>query len=126
MGLILRQAARGDVVSAVIDKVGSPTFAPHVAGKILDMSLAQTEGIRHLVNAGAATRHAFAARVLDQFGYTDTVTPITSEAFPSLVRRPAYSALSTIHADAKLPPWQDAVDELAKTQHSYGPGRRSR
>lgn len=117
VGLILRQASQGGIVSVVTDKVGSPAFAPHVAAKILDLSIAGTEGVRHLANAGTATRYDLACRIVDRFGYGAAVLPATSDAFPDPVRRPEYSVLETVYADAALPPWQHAVDELAAANH---------
>jgi dTDP-4-dehydrorhamnose reductase len=113
VGLILRQAAQGRAVQAVTDKLGSPSYAPHVAARILEFSTAQTDGVRHLANQGGTTRHDFAQRVLEVFGYGHGVVATTSDAFPDRVRRPNYSVLATNYTDTQLPTWQQAVEELA-------------
>jgi len=99
-------------VRAVTDRWGSPSFAPHVAGRILDYATTGVEGIRHLSNRGVTTRYGFTSRLLAALGFPP-VEPATSDEFPDPVERPVYSGLTTRSADAILPEWEAAVDELA-------------
>lgn len=112
IGQVLERATRSQKVYAVTDRSGSPAYAPHVAAKIIDLAEQRTSGIRHVANRGTVTRYEFALHVLGMFGYGACVRPATSEAFPDPVRRPDYSGLATTYADAQLPPWQQAIQEL--------------
>lgn len=113
IGVLVRRAQAGQRVQVVSDKWGSPSFAPHVAAKVLDYVASGTQGVRHVANAGVTTRFEFAREVLLGLGYPD-VEPVTSAAFPDRVVRPDYSGLATTYPDAALPPWQAAVGELVR------------
>lgn len=113
VGLMVKQIAEGkkDLI-AVDDKVGSPSYAPHVASRIVEFAQRATGGIRHVVNNGIASRYDVARAVVGLWGNeTVTVSPVKSDAFPSVILRPDYSGLSTIYNDAILPDWHESLKE---------------
>lgn len=113
IGSLTRRAQAGKSVAVVSDKWGSPSFAPHVAQKLLSYSLDGLQGVRHIANAGVTTRYEFARVVLSGLGYVD-VQPCTSRSFPDPVVRADYSGLATTYGDAVLPPWRAAVEEMLR------------
>jgi dTDP-4-dehydrorhamnose reductase len=112
VGVLVRRSQAGQRVRAVTDRWGSPSFAPHIAGRLLDYATTGVEGVRHLTNRGVTTRYSLTSRLLAALAFP-AVEPATSDEFPDPVERPVYSGLTTRYADAILPEWQAAVDELA-------------
>ena len=57
--------ADGRTLPLVADEVGSPTYAPDLAGGILDLaSDPASVGLHHVVNDGSASRATWARQVL--------------------------------------------------------------
>jgi dTDP-4-dehydrorhamnose reductase len=120
---VLRLAAERDDMEMVADQRGSPTPAADLAAAVLAATAAidagtATFGTYHFAGAGAATRHAFASRVVAaQAAFTGrrpAVNAITAKAFGAAARRPAYSVLDSSKFAAafgvRAGPWEDAVD----------------
>jgi dTDP-4-dehydrorhamnose reductase len=118
VGAILRRARQHGEVCAVTDKWGSPSFAPHVASRIIDYGLQGLTGVRHLANDGVTNRFEFAVHILKHFGFGAIVRPATTNDFPDPVRRPDYAGLATNYPDANLPAWTQAVAELKRSELS--------
>lgn len=113
--------------SVVADQFGSPTSARSLARALWRAAaLPEARGLAHFANVGVASWWEFAVAIAAAAlarGLLDSnpvVTPITTAEYPTLARRPAYSALD---ARASLAawglegtPWKDALgatlDEL--------------
>jgi dTDP-4-dehydrorhamnose reductase len=116
---ILRKAHRGEPLSVVADQTGSPTWARFVAEAVAAVTgrgLARKEryaGLYHVSCAGAATWHEFAEEILAAAGIQARVARITSDAYPSAARRPAYSLLDCSkfarEFSIMLPLWRTGV-----------------
>ncbi len=121
---MLAQAASQDSVRVVEDQRGSPTYAPHLVGAILDLARIVSApgvdapwGVYHAANAGTTTWRAFAeevfARSRELGGPTATVEPIRSADYPTPAPRPANSQLDCSKLaqtfGLSLPPWQAGV-----------------
>lgn len=115
VGVILRRAASAGVIEAVDDKHGSLTYAPHAANRLLYYCRTQPQGIRHLVNQGIVSRHHVAQAVLKLWSPETTLHGVSSNAFPSAVQRPPFSGMRTLHEDALLPEWREALREQFET-----------
>lgn len=111
VGTILRRAASAGAVEAVDDKYGSLTYASHAATGLLHFCRTQPQGIRHLVNRGIVSRYDVAKAVLELWSPKTKLHRVSSDAFPSAVRRPSFSGMRTLHADALLPEWREALQE---------------
>ncbi|ULQ59871.1 dTDP-4-dehydrorhamnose reductase [Brucepastera parasyntrophica] len=92
-------------ISVVNDQIGTPTWA-HDLAEIVFMLIKRTDetdpvpyGIYHFTNDGIISWYDFALEIYRQGRTTGLLTddciinPCSSEAFPSKVRRPAYSVL---------------------------------
>ena len=122
---MLRLATERPVLSVVDDQRGAPTFAPHLASAILDMSqqMAGASGADPRWGLYQATAHGdttwcglarevFAIAV----GYgvrVPAVVGITTAEYPTAARRPANSRLDGGKLAAQfgitLPQWQDGA-----------------
>lgn len=103
---ILTHAGRGTDLKVVNDQIGSPTYAPHLAQAILDVSRkvvsANREGIDwgvyHAAGSGTASWYEVAREILDcsqaAGGPVTSLAPIGTEGYPTRARRPANSRLN--------------------------------
>lgn len=107
---MLRLMASKYELNVVDDQIGCPTNAGHLAEAILRIlpdTLASDRnlmGTYHLTSPDAMSWYAFARRIqvaaieawgTDWSGADCKITPVGSDAFPTIAKRPRYSALST-------------------------------
>lgn len=113
VGAILRKIAHGEtVLNAINDKVGTLAYTAHIAEKIFHYVGHSTFGVRHLANTGEVSRYDVAREIVELWEAQGvTVVPVTSDAFPSPVRRPDYAVLTTLYEDAGMPSWKSALGE---------------
>jgi dTDP-4-dehydrorhamnose reductase len=110
----------------VDDQVGSPTYAPNLAGAILEISQRildgslpwpDVTGVYHAVGSGSGSWADVAQAVFDASaalrGPCAEVVRITTAEYPTRAVRPANSCLSTDRLQkvfgVSLPPWREAV-----------------
>lgn len=110
---ILTQAVDGKPIRVVTDITFSPSYTRHVARTIRHIVERGRYGTYHVTNSGYCTWHEFAVEILKQAGFDVPVAPTTSAEFPTLARRPAFSALAhDALAALDIPPvpsWQEGV-----------------
>ena len=110
---ILNTAERGEPLRVVTDITFSPSYTRHVADAIRRIVETERFGTYHVTNAGQCTWYEFATEILRRAKIDLPIARTTSSEFPTLAKRPAYSALAhTAMVEAGLPPlpaWQDAV-----------------
>lgn len=102
---LLARARQSGVVEVVADQIGAPTPATALA----DTGVALTrrllvgnpiaDGVYHLTAGGATSWAGFAEAIRGVMGelgrpWVATILPVPAQAYPSPVRRPAYSVLS--------------------------------
>ena len=104
---MLRLAAERPELRVVDDQYGAPTFAADIAAAIAVIATKLTSsevrpsdyGVFHYASAGETTWCRFARSIMEQSalrgGPHVPVTAIATREFPTKVRRPAYSKLST-------------------------------
>jgi dTDP-4-dehydrorhamnose reductase len=129
---MLRLARERDTLRVVDDQIGSPTTTAVVAGAIHHVlgrrwtqdtsSLPAFEGTFHVTCHGQTTWYGFARAILDgaaDRGLLDRVPrlePVSTSAFPTAARRPAYSVLDQSKFertfDYRLVDWQYALDAV--------------
>jgi dTDP-4-dehydrorhamnose reductase len=104
----------GEPLRVVADEVGSPTFAPDLAGAMADLVAAAPSGIYHLAGAGIASRHDFALAVVDRCRPDRPVAPISRTEFVRASAAPPWAVLDCSKAASfgvLLRPWAAAVAE---------------
>lgn len=122
---MLKIGADRDELNVVMDQIGSPTHADHIAQGIIKIAQnlkqqANNEdlyGVFHMTSAGQTSWYGFAQAIFEASkladGPTAIVKPITTEKYPLPAPRPANSRLnctkiSQIHG-VKLPHWKDMI-----------------
>lgn len=117
---IVQQLRDGnDVVYAVIDKLGTPTYVPDFSACILRLIGTGSYGLYHMACEGEGSRYDVAACIIETFGLRDRVrlVPVESdffaEEFPS--PRPPSEIMRNLVLDLQglnsMRPWQIALRE---------------
>jgi dTDP-4-dehydrorhamnose reductase len=107
-----------DEIKVVNDQIGQPTTTTDLASKILEtVNLRIVSGIYHGTNSGEATWWEFARELFYLSGESvERVTAVSSDQFPSHVKRPAYSVLDHSTWDkiglSPMRDWRDALREI--------------
>ena len=119
---ILRAAAVRPGLRVVRDEIGSPTHTWDLAEATAALLMTTDYGLYHAVNEGACARDDFARAILCCAGLKTTVTPCSSDEFPSKARRPAYSVLSNAKLERNtgcvMRTWEAALDAYIKRRNS--------
>lgn len=88
------------------DQWGRPTYAPDLAEAIFQMRGA--EGLYHYANQGVATKYEFGLAMREEalvMGFpvvTESILPVSASSFPSVCKRPVYSAFDTTKIEKQL------------------------
>ncbi len=102
-------------VRVVNDQCGSPTFAPHLAKGVAQLLETEAYGTYHMAGTGEATWYDLTRALYREMGLGASVIPITTDQYPRLARRPAYSVLTTLqHPRILLPHWAEGVRTFAQ------------
>jgi dTDP-4-dehydrorhamnose reductase len=123
---MLRVGAGRDTLTVVDDQRGSPTSAADLAAALMAITVRLVEdanaptGTYHFSNAGETSWAGFATEIFRQSALrgraSASVTPITTEQYPTPATRPANSLLShdAIRAAYGVEPraWQDALGDI--------------
>ena len=108
-----------DKLTVVNDQIGSPTYTPDLAKLLVDMAESDKYGIYHATNEGFCSWYEFACEIFKQASEYDSVyknvsvSPVTSDKYPSKAKRPSNSRMNknklTENGFERLPAWQDAL-----------------
>ena len=117
---MLRLGGEREQLDVVHDQVGSPTYATDLAHALL--SIASTASnhhslievpVYHFANQGICSWYDFTNAIFELAAVDCVVNPITSEQYPTPVKRPHYSVLSTEKIKQQfqlsIPYWRGAL-----------------
>lgn len=79
--------------TVVNDQRGNPTNAADLAHHILKLAATEQYGVYHCTGAGECSWYEFASKIVEYAGIPATISPCTTEEYPTPAKRPAYSAL---------------------------------
>ena len=107
-------------LTVVNDQFGSPTYAPHLARKIIDLAESKAVGgIYHMAGDGCATWFDFAKALFRELGVTTPLEPIAAKDYSYRAPRPRYTVLATEKGERwKLPRWEQGLSEFVKALKS--------
>ena len=110
---IIALADKHQELRVVADEIGNPTFAPDLAGAIVQLIQTRAYGTYHFTNSGYCSRYDFAKEVLRLSGREQIpVHPITLAEYPRASTVPPFTALENRNGKAlgiELRPWQEGV-----------------
>jgi dTDP-4-dehydrorhamnose reductase len=120
LSTIVAQARRGERLTAIRNAYGTPTYAPDLAQRLLELAQLDLPGTFHVVNAGAgASYEEFARMALDLSGCgaTNQLVSVDVDSLERVAPRPRNSRLKCLLSEAigltPLPPWQDSLRSFA-------------
>lgn len=105
-------------LGVIFDQVGTPTYAPDLAGLLLLMAERlhagqSSYGLYHYSNEGVASWYDFACAVFEYEGLSLQVRPLRTEEYPTPAQRPAYSVLDKAKVKAdfgiSIPHWRTSL-----------------
>lgn len=123
---VIARAHRGELLRAINDAVGTPTYAPDLARQLHRLAQLDLPGTYHVVNDGEGAsfeefaRHAIEAAGLD----VNLVQGVSLHTLKRPAPRPRNSRLKCLRSAAAgldpLPSWEDAVLDFAGATRSDG------
>lgn len=114
---MLRLAKERGELNVVSDQIGSPTYAADLAKAIVtiisDDNVIEKMGIYHYSNEGICSWYEFAKEIVRLGDITCHIEPLTTEQYPTRVKRPAYSVLDKTKIKrefgVEVPEWKEAL-----------------
>ena len=109
-----------DSISVVADQIGSPTNAIDLADAILTIVSKDdlTYGIFNYSNEGECSWFGFAQKIKEFSNSTIEINPVSTSAYPTKAKRPAYSLLDKSKIkevyQLNIPTWEDSLKEELK------------
>jgi dTDP-4-dehydrorhamnose reductase len=111
--LMLRLAREGKPIRVVEDHVASPTYAPALASRAIDLLERDLTGLFHVGGGQPISWFAYAALIFEKAGVKADLCPTNEREYRTAARRPKYSALENARMRecgiAAMPPLADAV-----------------
>jgi dTDP-4-dehydrorhamnose reductase len=119
---ILSLARAGRSLRVVDDQTGSPTSTVDLAEAALRLNERQASGLFHVTGAGKTTWYEFAGAVLEVFGVSAELLPVSTQEWltmrPRQACRPRYSVLdcsaTTAIAGVQMKPWREALAQYTR------------
>ncbi|HVW11246.1 MAG TPA: dTDP-4-dehydrorhamnose reductase [Bryobacteraceae bacterium] len=111
--LMLRLAREGKPIRVVEDHVASPTFAPLLASRSIDMLERNLDGVFHCGGGEAISWFEYARLIFEKAGVRADLTPTNEREYRTAARRPRFSALANARMAERgiraMPPLAEAV-----------------
>jgi len=112
--LMLRMARSGQPIRVVEDHVASPTFAPLLAARTIELSERGHLGTFHIGGGTPISWFQYARTIFEVAGIKPELQATNEREHRTLARRPKYSALSNGKMERiglePMPPLRDAVE----------------
>ena len=111
--LMLRLAASPNPIRVVEDHVASPTFAPLLAARTIDLVEHSLSGLFHIGGGAPSSWFQFARLIFEAAGVSPVLLATNEREYRSPARRPKYSALSNAKMErvglAPMPPLREVL-----------------
>ena len=112
--LMLRLGASGKPIRVVEDHIASPSFAPALASRTIDLAERDHSGIFHIGGGTAISWFQFAGLIFEAAGMSPELQATNEREYRTPARRPKYSALSNAKAERTgiepMPPLRQALE----------------
>lgn len=118
---IVERARRGERLRAINDSYGTPTYAPHLAGRLRQLAQLDLPGTYHVVNSGeGASFEDFARLALTDAGLDlDLIEGVSMRMLTRPAPRPRNSRLRCLLSEAigltEMPSWKTGVRDFMDT-----------
>jgi dTDP-4-dehydrorhamnose reductase len=123
--LMLRLAGSGQPIRVVEDHVASPTFAPLLASRTIDLVERDLSGVFHVGGGTPSSWFQFAKTIFEAAGLAPTLLATNEREYRTAARRPRYSALSNAKMERvglqHMPPLKEAVEAYFEARRQLVP-----
>lgn len=123
--LMLRLAASGRPIRVVEDHVASPTYAPWLASRTVDLVERGLTGLFHVGGGSPISWFEFARLIFQAAGLSPELRPTNEREYRTEARRPKFSALSNAKMEAAglapMPPLPEALQDYFKRRPPVTP-----
>ena len=128
--LMLRRAHDGQPIKVVEDHIGSPTYAPLLAARTIDLVEKNQHGVFHIAGGTPIPWFHFAKLIFETAGLNPPLHATNEREYRTPARRPKYSALSNEKMEragiAPMPPLAECVKAyLAEREKLVSPAKGS-
>jgi dTDP-4-dehydrorhamnose reductase len=121
--LMLRLAREGKPIRVVEDHSASPTYAPALASRSIDLLENDLDGIFHLGGGQPVSWFDFAKLIFEKSGTAANLTPTNEREYRTAASRPKFSALENArlrtHKIAPMPPLAQAIEEYLVARRQF-------
>lgn len=121
--LMLRLAQSGQPIRVVEDHVASPTYAPALAERTIDLMESTHRGLFHIGGGEAISWFDFARKIFDAAGLKPELKPTNEREYRTAARRPKFSALANARLAttgvAPMPPLTQALAAYMAARLAY-------
>lgn len=121
--LMLRLAREGKPLRIVEDHVASPTYAPALAARSIDLLQRSLSGVFHVGGGTPISWFDYARLIFEKAGVTADLTPTNEREYRTAARRPRYSALENARMRecgvAPMPTLAEAVEAYLVERRQY-------
>ncbi len=128
--LMLRLAAAGQPIRVVEDHTASPTFAPALAKRTIDLAERQVGGVFHIGGGTPVSWFDFARLIFDVAGLRPSLVATNEREYRTAARRPRYSALCNGKIERAgldpMPPLREAMEQYFAETAAAGADPRSK
>lgn len=111
--LMLRLAGEGKPIRVVQDHIASPTYAPALAARSVDLVERGLLGLFHIGGGTPISWFDWARMIFEAAGVQAELRPTNEQEYRTAARRPKFSALSNSKIErlglAPMPPLEDAL-----------------
>lgn len=103
-------------IKVVNDQFGSPTYSSRLALQIARLIEVSGEGLYHITSEGYCTWYQLAAQFLELMEVRHTLTPCTTEEYPTPAKRPTNSILENRRlkeaGNSVMVNWKDDLEQF--------------
>ncbi|MDQ2898755.1 MAG: dTDP-4-dehydrorhamnose reductase [Acidobacteriota bacterium] len=122
--LMLRLAASGQPIRVVEDHIASPSFAPALAARTIDLIERNASGVFHIGGGTPISWFHFARMIFDAAGVQPELNATDEREYRTPARRPKFSALANGKLErsgvAAMPPLDEALREYFAVRKREG------
>ncbi len=120
--LMLRLAREGKPIRVVEDHVASPTYAPALASRAIDVLEKDLDGVFHIGGGKPVSWFEYAKLIFARASVTPNLTPTNEREYRTAANRPKFSALDNARLRTEvikpMPPLEEALDDYFKRRNS--------
>ncbi len=121
--LMLRLHGSGRPIRVVEDHVASPTYAPELASRSVDLAERDEGGVFHVGGGAAISWFNYARLIFEVAGLRPELLPTNEREYRTAARRPKFSALSNSKIERlglrPMPPLEDALRDYFARRTEY-------